>query len=127
MKIKLAACMMGLLLAGCDNPSRETLAKEMEMASGKAVFREEAAYGDCKSGVMEWKGDDGSHRRAMTVICPGVPSQSTTYTSNKHSKTDVVFGSPVETEAEKAAREQTALRKGAWDKLSDAERKALGL
>ena len=126
MKI-VTAGLLGLLLVGCKEPSRDTMIREMEMSSGKAVFTQEAVYGECKTGTLEWKTRRGSDRWAMTVICPGVPSQTTTYTSNKHPKTDVVFGGAVETEAEKAAREQTALRKAAWDKLSDAERKALGL
>jgi hypothetical protein len=105
----------------------------------KAVFKEEAVFQEnCKVGYMYWIDGSGQRDGVKAVVCDGLPTRSLQYTvpSGKYRRVvnEIQVAEPVDHVAEaKKILEEDQRRKDveakqkALDKLSDEEKKILGL
>lgn len=93
--------------------------------SGKAKFYPEAEYNGCQVGQLHWINNNNYEQSIAAVVCDGKPSESVEYPSGKTHTGNVVMGAPKSEEQIKM--EQEAARQAVLSKLTEDERKLLGV
>lgn len=115
-----------VLLAGCKEDDQK---RELITQKGEAIFQKEGTFRNCEVGELRWLNVDGYTTRINAVVCPNQPVTSVSYKVGKTytSATQIGTFDSAEETARLRAEAAANARQQAISKLTDDERKLLGL
>jgi hypothetical protein len=129
-KSLLVASLLAVALSACSKDPNEPIVQDvLQGKSNEAKFVKYGTFRNCEVGDLSWYKPNGSSVYLATMNVVICPDKAVTNEAYREGKTDVykaTIGKPMSDEEFKAIQ-FARQRKEALDKLSDSDRKALGL